>query len=42
MEPWLVASLVVDMNIKQIKHITILKKRSVANVGSEFGCGNEY
>ena len=35
-------AMVVDMNIKQIKHITILKKRSVANVGSEFGCGNEY
>ena len=41
MKPCLVASLVVDMNIKQIKHITILKKRSVANVGSESGCENE-
>ena len=39
MEPWLVASLVVDMNIQ---YISILKKRSVANVGSEFGCENEY
>ena len=39
MEPWLVASLVVDMNIQ---YISISKTRSVANVGSVFGCGYEY
>ena len=39
MEPWLVASLVVNINVKQI---VILRKGSVANVCSEFGCENEY
>ena len=39
MEPMLVASLVVKMNIE---HVYIKKKGDGANVGSEFGCENEY
>ena len=39
MQPWLVASLAVIMNIE---HVKIKKIRDVAMVGSESGCEYEY